>query len=140
MYRVSNIMKGVEDSFVDIQTEGGSGLRCTASHPVLTPEGPVRADRIAEGSLVACVGGGWQNACFVFTKAGGMAYSLELVAVGSRAALGLEDAPARSARVFGGRHFGRRHRRPGRARTGLWPALTRTVPEPGGCAGAAARR
>lgn len=98
-YRVSNIIGGVEDSFVHIQTEDGSQLRCTASHPVLTPEGLVRADRIAKGSLVACVEGGWQNVCLVATIAGGMAYSLELVAVDSCTALDLEDA-MRDPRMF----------------------------------------
>lgn len=89
--RVASAMRGVEDSLVVIEVDDALQLRCTASHPVLTPNGAVRADRIDETSLVACAEGGWRKVRRVRAEFGGMVCSLALVADDSRAPLSLED-------------------------------------------------
>lgn len=91
-YKVARVLTGTEDTFVNIMAEDGSHLRCSASHPVLTQGGMIRADQVTGDALVACMEDGWQHVCGVWTSAGGAVYTLELVAIDSDAAPSPADA------------------------------------------------
>lgn len=91
-YKVARVLAGTENTFVNIVAEDGSYLRCSVSHPVLTQGGMVRADQVTGDALVACMDGGWQHVCGVWTSTGGTVYTLELAAIDSDAVPSPADA------------------------------------------------
>ncbi len=52
----------------------------------------MRADQVTGDALVACMDGGWQHVCGVWTSTGGTVYTLELAAIDSDAVPSPADA------------------------------------------------
>lgn len=50
--RVENVLRGMEPEMTNIQAEDNSVLSCTADHPIITPQGPKRADEVCGSDLL----------------------------------------------------------------------------------------
>lgn len=50
--KVENILRGMESEMTNIQTEDDNVLSCTADHPIITAQGPKRADKICGADLL----------------------------------------------------------------------------------------